>query len=1008
MVGDVSEADAAGVKSLERIAELAARALAVPFASIAFDDGETVTIEASYGYDASLGCPIDDLAFCREIAAKRDVMAIPADPLDPRFERGRSVYGIHSGAAVPLFGRSGASFGTLCVFDRAVREFDAAQRDQLRAVGALAAEQLDVHATLREVTATRDALVAIADASPLAVVSYDVAGNVTGWNLAAERLYGWSAAHVLGGRDPSLAPEAAEREMERLAGVLGSGRVLLGERARRRRHGGNDFDVRLSAAPLFDASGRVTRVVTIVEDTQPLDIAERRLALLESVVLLTDVPIAITSVEPLDDPELIYVNDAFARAFGYGPAEMTGLPGSVLRESGYAAELLEEAARARKLAVPYAFEFAGRRKDGERVWFEQNLSPVFAEDGTCEAFVIMLRDITVRRSQERLLHERGHVLELIAADAPLASVFAAIVESAERSASDVSASIVLERDGGLHVFACGERIRDAAGGAFPVVPVGDPQHPSAVAFATCEQVETHAAALPDEGFGETARRFGIDACLSTPIRLSDGSVAGTFELYFFSALVSASDTRAASEFAHLVGIAAERHSDRERLEHLAHHDAVTDLPNRALFERRIETAIALAAERGRFVAVAVCDLDRFKIVNESLGHAAGDQLLREIAGRLDHAARPGDFLARLGGDEFVVIFDDLATRDEAATVARRMLSAVRPSFNCGGQEVFVRACMGISVFPDDGRDPDDLLALCDGALYAAKARGADLAFYEMGEPQMAASRLALETSLNHALANDEFDVRFQPIVDLRTRRVRGAEALLRWRHPLLGEVFPDDFIYVAEETGLIVPIGAWVLETACRFAKRWQDDGAERFVSVNVSARQFDRRDFVETVTGALARARLEPHRLHLEVTESLVMRSPEAARATLSQLKALGVKISVDDFGTGYSSFTYLKRFSLDALKIDRTFVRDVGVGGGAKGDEAIVRAIVAVARALDLEVVAEGVETEAQARFMGEIGVSLAQGYLFAPAIPADDAYAWHAADGSANATFSVGDAL
>ncbi len=599
-------------------------------------------------------------------------------------------------------------------------------------------------------------------------------------------------------------------------------------------------------------------------------------------------------------------------------------------------------------------------------------------------------------SGDRSQLQRDRVLDAILSDAPLSLVFDRIVAMAQDSdgggPETLGATIMLRSGDALAFAAESSAMHGRFGAAFPVVALDDEYHPCAVAASTGSSATIDVSSLPATDYVAFARAHGIERCVVAPIRSANGYAIGAFAAHVrHGEPRDASHARTVRECAQLAAIAVGCRADRERLEFLALHDSVTHLANRELFEARVASAFAAASERGRRVALAVCDLDRFRVINESFGHAAGDALLREIAARLEHRVRPGDLLARFGGDEFVILIDDVADRDEAARVAEGLLASARASFMCAGQEVFVRARIGIAMFPDDASQPGELLALCDGAVHAAKAGGIEIAFHENDENARVSSRIALETSLNHALQNGEFRIAYQPVVDLRTDALLGAEALLRWDRPEHGEVFPDAFIRVAEETGLIVPIGAWVLAQACLFARCWQDAGLDRFVSVNVSARQFDRRDFVATVTSALGQSELEAHRLHLEVTESLVMRSPERAKSTLAELKALGVKISIDDFGTGYSSFHYLKTFPLDALKIDRVFVRDIGGDGSAANDEAIVRAIVGVARALDLSIVAEGVETPAQVAFLRAIGVSRAQGFLYARALPAEETLVW-----------------
>jgi diguanylate cyclase (GGDEF)-like protein len=424
--------------------------------------------------------------------------------------------------------------------------------------------------------------------------------------------------------------------------------------------------------------------------------------------------------------------------------------------------------------------------------------------------------------------------------------------------------------------------------------------------------------------------------------------------------------------------------------HLAYHDPLTGLPNRQLFLDRLVVAIANAHRHGQKLAVFFLDLDRFKVVNDSLGHAAGDELLRCVASRMKATLRENDTVARLGGDEFTILSPEITQGEDAITIAHKVRDAIENPIVIDGRELFVTTSLGISLYPDDGETPDALLRNADSALYRAKARGRDT--FELYRPAMnarALEQLALESSMRRAVANGEFVLHYQPIVDLRSGAARGTEALLRWQHPEYGLLSPDHFIFLAEITGLVVPIGEWVLRTACAQTRAWQLAGhAGLHAAVNLSVRQLQQRDFVERVETALADTGLPPESLELEVTESIAMHSAEhGGDNTLGRLRALkriGVQISIDDFGTGYSSLSVLRLLPVDTLKIDRSFVHGVGAPPG--NGSAIAAAIIALAHSLGLSVVAEGVETPTQLDFLVGKRCDALQGFLAAQPAPAD----------------------
>jgi diguanylate cyclase (GGDEF)-like protein/PAS domain S-box-containing protein len=445
----------------------------------------------------------------------------------------------------------------------------------------------------------------------------------------------------------------------------------------------------------------------------------------------------------------------------------------------------------------------------------------------------------------------------------------------------------------------------------------------------------------------------------------------------------------------------DRKLTQERLTFLANFDSLTGLPNRVLFRDRLGQAMARARRSGAPMALMFLDLDQFKVINDSLGHHVGDQLLRHVADTLKQclrnvdavgrrAAGDGITVSRLGGDEFTVIAEGVASAEDAALIARRILDALEKPFRVLESELYVSASIGISMYPDDDTDLDGLIRHTDMAMYRSKAMGrATYSFYSHELSAEVAARLSLENSLRRALEQREFMLHYQPKIDLDTGRVTGVEALLRWHRPGHGLVPPDRFIGVLEESALILPVGAWVIRTACAELAAWDQAGLPPLtLAVNLSARQF-RQPFLATfIVDTLRETAVAPDRLELELTERVLMDDSEASGNALKQLAALGVRVAMDDFGTGHSSLSYLKRFSIDTLKIDRSFVSELPHDAE---DCAIATAIVAMGHSLNMKVVAEGVESEAQAEFLESLGCDEIQGYLISRPLPADQLVAW-----------------
>lgn len=422
----------------------------------------------------------------------------------------------------------------------------------------------------------------------------------------------------------------------------------------------------------------------------------------------------------------------------------------------------------------------------------------------------------------------------------------------------------------------------------------------------------------------------------------------------------------------------------EKLNYLSYHDPLTNLPNRIQFNEQLTQALARAYREGSNLAVMFLDLDRFKIINDTLGHNNGDILLQEVAKRLTNCVRKGDTISRLGGDEFTVILPGVTCGQDAAKVAQKIIDILAQPFTLDCHELFITTSIGISVYPTDGEDMETLVKNADAAMYLAKEQGRDkYQFYTEAMNDAALERLTMENNLRKAIQRKELEVYYQPIVDVKSKKINGLEALVRWQHPELGLIEPDKFYQLAEETGLILPLGEWVMQTACAQNKAWQEAGLPNlYMSVNLSARQFQQQSLVNSVIQILNETSLDPQYLQLEITEGIAMFNEDRVIAKLRTLKNLGILIAIDDFGTGYSSLSCLKKFPIHKLKIDQIFIHNLTVD---TFDSAITSSIINMAHSLGLDVVAEGVETEAQLAFLQKDWCNEVQGYLFSGPLPA-----------------------
>ncbi|MDE1992567.1 MAG: EAL domain-containing protein [Rhizobiaceae bacterium] len=606
------------------------------------------------------------------------------------------------------------------------------------------------------------------------------------------------------------------------------------------------------------------------------------------------------------------------------------------------------------------------RGEGER-WLMITRVPWRDASGKIVGIVGISRDITAQKSTERLARAQSDLLEMIARGMPLSDFLEQLARMIEGFAACVHAAffVVNPDPRGLRLIAAPtlkQAYRRRADAAFT----------RAVPADTGAAAAALALAFEQAGLAETEHQ-----CECLAISDVDGQMEGLLALHAPESASRQKDFAAFVSIAvHMAGIAIGRHRAEARIGFLADHDPLTGLANRALLDRKLTSAMLTADANGEEVALAFLDLDNFKLVNDSLGHSVGDQLLKIVASRISELTNDSGSLARIGGDEFVIILEHMDP-DSHLDRLSAVKEAVARAIVLDDIELRVTCSIGVATYPSHGKTAGELLACADMAMYRAKELGRDgMALFTSEMTAGVRRKLSRTDELRQALLRDEFVLHYQPQVDAQTGRIVGAEALIRWNHPSEGLVFPGDFIGLAEETGLIVPIGDWVLRTACKQAKAWQDKGFEPIrISVNVSARQFQEKRLIEAVATALGDCGLDATWLELEITESLIMKDLAGSIARMHELEELGVNLAIDDFGTGYSSLSTLKRFPLSRLKIDRSFIADIPDDAD---DMAITVAIISLAQKLGLEVIAEGVETDEQAHFLVESGCREIQGYL------------------------------
>ncbi|MBB5190117.1 diguanylate cyclase (GGDEF)-like protein/PAS domain S-box-containing protein [Silvimonas terrae] len=785
---------------------------------------------------------------------------------------------------------------------------------------------------------------------------------------------------------PPSRPEAHQQHIE-LWRTLRAGKHWAGLVERVARDGRSVW-LEATYAPRMDEHGHLQSVLAVSSDVS-LRVEHERVQskrLWQSLVVdETDSAVIVTD----GAWRIVYVNAGFVRMFGYQLEEIHGRRPIALLVPNVKPAVIEEALQCANAGRPFKLEELTWAKDGQRFWNKLIINPVRDAHGTLVNTVSVVTDITEAKMHE-IIHHRG--LDAMAREIPVVDLMTMICQEVERISPEVVASILaVDENNTLHALAA-----PSLPERFSVALEGMPSGPQEGSCGTAAWRHEEVVVTDIEHdplwtrYAALAASFGLKACWSTPIISSKGQVVGTFAFYY-------REKRGPDEFhrrlvsvcVNLCALALEREAAREQIRKLAFYDSLTGLPNRSLLLAKAEQAIAGAARDRTQLAVLFIDLDRFKQINDTLGHTVGDEVLRLAAQRLSEGRRGSDIVGRLAGDEFVLVLPQCDAR-RVADVAEQILQGLGRPHRIGDATHVISASVGISLYPGNGEDIETLLRRADIAMYEAKAgnRGS-YSFFSNEMNLRAQERLALENALREAIEQQQLRLHYQPQVMVEDGRLYGVEALARWHHPVLGEISPARFIPLAEESGLIGNLGLWVLEEACRQLADWQSRGiAVPSVAVNLSPTSFHNVELPDIISALLARYQLEPARLMLEITENVLIDGNAATLDTIQEVHALGVKLSMDDFGTGYSSLSYLRRLPVSELKLDKSFVHDLAHDQTA---QALSEAVIRIGESLNLVVVAEGVEDEKQLKLLRQQGFHVIQGFYLAKPLPAPMLEGW-----------------
>ncbi|MDX8400277.1 MAG: EAL domain-containing protein [Gallionellaceae bacterium] len=687
------------------------------------------------------------------------------------------------------------------------------------------------------------------------------------------------------------------------------------------------------------------------------------------------------------------INKALEKLLGRSEKEIIGKTDLDLFSADQAKSFHEKDELTMASDVPNRYEEWMIAPDGQQMLIEMIKNPLRGLGGQTIGLIGIGRDITERHHNVELERTRNMIFELLAKGGELAEILEYVVRNVESSRSGLLCSILLLDEAGKHLLlGAAPNLPDAYNRAIHGLPIGDGVGSCGTAAFRAERViaeniYTHPYWLPFPDFLDLAKQGGLVSCWSEPIRSADGKVLGTFAIYQRQAsLPDELDIHLIQQAANLASIAIEYKRAGEVIWHQANYDSVTQLPNRSLFHDRLEQEIHKTQRNNQVLALMFIDLDRFKEVNDSLGHDAGDVLLVEAARRIAESVRDTDTVARIGGDEFTVILSQLDDVNRVEEVAERIVEILATPFQLGDEAVYISASLGITLYPNDADNVEGLLKNADQAMYVAKNQGRNGFSYFTSEMQEHANkRQHLVKDLRGALAGEQFRVYFQPIIDLQSGKIVKAEALIRWQHPQRGLVSPFDFIALAEETGMIVDIGDWVFKESAAWMKRWREKAYScRQVSVNKSPKQFVAGKGCSNWVSYLQDLGLPGECMLIEITEGLLLDARPEVTQSLLNYRDAGIQVALDDFGTGYSSLSYLKKFDIDYLKIDRSFVNDLATD---PNDLALSEAIIVMAHKLGLKVVAEGVELPEQRDILATAGCDYVQGFMYAKPMPAEE---------------------